>query len=433
MNKIFAVIRREFVERVRTKAFILSTFGLPILMVFVTVVPVLMMKGTDRTTNIAVIDATSDSVGTRIIAGLERPTFKEGGKPKYAIEHIAPTGDVTTLRDSLLKRTIRDAAEPLDGVLVLPEGVLSGGQAEYFGTNVGSLESMGDLQRILSSTIVGTRLERAGVDAGLVTAAMRPASLKSTKVSKGMATGESGEASFILAYLMGFMLYISVVLFGQQTMMSVIEEKTSRIMEILASSLRPFEMLMGKVLGVGSVGLLQMSIWGGTIFLVGRNRAVLANLFNVPVETMQQMPLPNIPTELLIVFLTYFALGFLLFGALFAAVGSMVNSTQEAQQAVSGVVMLIMVGFFGVFAVIKDPSGGLGTILSMIPFTAPFVMPVRWSMAAVPPAELAISLGIMIAGLLAVVWLAGRIYRTGILMYGKKPSLREVWRWVRAG
>ncbi len=133
------------------------------------------------------------------------------------------------------------------------------------------------------------------------------------------------------------------------------------------------------------------------------------------------------------VFLTYFALGFLLFGAVFAAVGSMVNSTQEAQQAISGVIMVIMVGFFGVFAVIKDPSGGLGTVLSLIPFTAPFVMPVRWSMAAVPLPELALSLVIMVAALLGVVWVAGRIYRTGILMYGKKPTLREVFRWVRAG
>ena len=214
---------------------------------------------------------------------------------------------------------------------------------------------------------------------------------------------------------------------------AVIEEKTSRIMEILASSLRPFQMLLGKVIGVGAVGLLQMSIWVGTVFMVGQNRTVLAGILKVPVETMQAMPIPSIPTDLLVVFLTYFALGFLLFGAVFAAVGSMVNSTQEAQQAISGVVMVIMVGFFGVFAVIKDPSGGLGTVLSLIPFTAPFVMPVRWSMAAVPLPELAISLTIMVGALLGVVWVAGRIYRTGILMYGKKPTLREVFRWVRAG
>ncbi|MBK7594970.1 MAG: ABC transporter permease [Gemmatimonadetes bacterium] len=433
MNKIFAVVRREFIERVRTRAFLLATLGLPLLMVFAMTVPALMMRGTDRTTRIAVIDGTADSTGVQIVAALGKPTFKDGTRAKYAIEHITLAGDPTAKRDSLLQRTSRDVAEPLDGVMILPENTLAAGKVAYFGTNVSSFETMGELERLISSVVVGTRLERAGVDAGVVTAAMRPADMKTTKVADGKPTGESGAASFLLAYIMGFLLYISVVLFGQQTMMSVIEEKTSRIMEILASSLRPFQMLLGKVIGVGAVGLLQMSIWVGTVFVVGQNRAVLAGLLKVPVETMQTLPIPSIPTDLLVVFLTYFALGFLLFGAVFAAVGSMVNSTQEAQQAISGVIMVIMVGFFGVFAVIKDPSGGLGTVLSLIPFTAPFVMPVRWSMAAVPLPELALSLVIMVAALLGVVWVAGRIYRTGILMYGKKPTLREVFRWVRAG
>jgi ABC-2 type transport system permease protein len=433
MNKIYAVIRREFIERVRTKAFILATLGLPLLMVFAMVVPAMMMKGTDRTTRVAVIDATSDGTGAAIVAALQKPTFKDGARPKYAIEHVQRGGDVTPARDSLLLRTSREVAEPLDGVLILPENTLAAGQVDYFGTNVSSFETMGELRRAVSSVVVGTRLERAGVDAGVVAAATRPADMNTIKVSDGKPTGESGEASFLLAYVMGFLLYISVVLFGQQTMMSVIEEKTSRIMEILASSLRPFQMLLGKVLGVGAVGLLQMGIWVGTVYMVGQNRTVLAGLLKVPVETMQAMPIPSIPTDLLVVFLTYFGLGFLLFGALFAAVGSMVNSTQEAQQAISGVIMVIMVGFFGVFAVIKDPSGGLGTTLSLIPFTAPFVMPVRWSMSSVPLPQLALSLVIMVASLLGVVWVAGRIYRTGILMYGKKPTLREVFRWVRAG
>jgi len=433
VNKIFAVIRREFIERVRTKAFILATLGLPLLMVFAMVVPAMMMKGTDRTTRVAVIDATSDGTGAAIVSALQKPTFKDGTRPKYAIEHVQRGGDVTPARDSLLLRTSREVAEPLDGVMILPENTLAAGQVDYFGTNVSSFETMGELRRAVSSVVVGTRLERAGVDAGVVAAATRPAELTTIKVSDGKPTGESGEASFLLAYVMGFLLYISVVLFGQQTMMSVIEEKTSRIMEILASSLRPFQMLLGKVLGVGAVGLLQMGIWVGTVYVVGQNRTVLAGLLKVPVETMQAMPIPSIPTDLLVVFLTYFGLGFLLFGALFAAVGSMVNSTQEAQQAISGVIMVIMVGFFGVFAVIKDPSGGLGTTLSLIPFTAPFVMPVRWSMSSVPLPQLALSLVIMVASLLGVVWVAGRIYRTGILMYGKKPTLREVFRWVRAG
>jgi ABC-2 type transport system permease protein len=215
-------------------------------------------------------------------------------------------------------------------------------------------------------------------------------------------------------------------------MLSVIEEKNSRIMEILASSLRPFQMLMGKVLGVGAVGILQMGIWGGTIYLLGQNRDRIASLFNLPADAMAQLPIPTLPTDLLIVFMVYFALGFLVFGALYAAVGAMVNSTQEAQQAATGVTMLIMVGFFGMFAVIKDPNGSVGSVMSLIPFTAPFVMPVRWSMSSVPITDLALSLAAMVVGLLLVVWLAGKIYRTGILMYGKKPSLREVFRWIRS-
>ncbi len=435
MKKVFAIIRREFIERVRTKAFLLSTFGLPVLMVLMMVLPVLMMRGSDRTIRLVVVDATGEGdagVGTRIITALERPTIQKGEAPKYVVDRVVPVESVAASRDSLIGETSGEAADRLDGVLVLPAGTLVDGATEYYGTNVGSLETMSELERLVSGVVVSTRLEQSGVDPGVLARAMRQASMRTNKVSDGEVTGESGVASFFLAYVMGFMLYIAVLIFGQQTMMSVIEEKNSRIMEILASSLRPFQMLMGKVLGVGAVGILQMGIWGGTIYLLGQNRGQIARLFNLPADAMTQLPIPSVPTDLLVVFLLYFALGFLVFGALYAAVGAMVNSTQEAQQAATGVTMLIMVGFFGMFAVIKDPNGSVASVLSLIPFTAPFVMPVRWSMASVPLSQLALSLASMVAGLLVVVWVAGKIYRTGILMYGKKPSLREVFRWIRA-
>lgn len=436
MNKTVAIIRREFTERVRTKAFLLSTFGLPIFMVVLMVLPVLMMRGSDRTLRVAVVDATdggSSGVGTRVVEALERRTIKKGELPKYDVAHVEPgMRSVDEVRDSLIALTAGEGPGRFDGVLVLPAGTLLDGSTEYYGTNVGSMDAMGELEGTISNVVTSSRLEAAGVDASVVGRAMRSASMRTVKVSDGVVTGESGAASFLLAYIMGFLLYIAIILFGQQTMLSVIEEKNSRIMEILASSLRPFQMLMGKVLGVGAVGILQMSIWGGTVYVLGKNRGALAGLFGLPAEAMAAMPLPTFPTDLFIVFLLYFALGFLVYGALFAAVGAMVNSTQEAQQAATGVTMLIMVGFFGTFAVIKDPTSGLGAILSLIPFTAPFVMPVRWSMASVPVTQLAISLTVMVLGLMAVVWLAAKIYRTGILMYGKKPSLGEVVRWIRA-
>jgi ABC-2 type transport system permease protein len=216
-------------------------------------------------------------------------------------------------------------------------------------------------------------------------------------------------------------------------MTSVIEEKTSRIMEVLASSLTPFQMLLGKVIGVGLVGLTQMTIWGGSVFLVGSNKERIAGVFGVSADAMQSFPIPTMAPDLLAIFLVYFTLGFLLYGALYASIGSMVNTVQEAQQSAVFVTLVIMIGFFSVFALIKDPSGPMGVTMSFIPFFAPFVMPVRWSLASVPPTHLALSLALMVIGLLACVWLAGRIYRTGILMYGKKPTFRELFHWIRVG
>jgi len=289
------------------------------------------------------------------------------------------------------------------------------------------------LEGSLSKVLRQTRLARSGINPAIVAEALKGADLKTTKVSGGEATGESGTASFVIGYFMAFILYFSVVLYGQQTMMSVIEEKTSRIMEVLASSVRPFQMLLGKVLGVGSVGLLQMAIWGGTVYLVTSQRAQLAGLFHVSPDAMQQLPIPTMSAGLFAIFLAYFVLGFLLYGALYAAIGSMCNSTQDAQQYVAVLTPLLMISFFAVFAIFKDPTGGIGVPMSMVPFFSQIAMPVRWSLAAVPPAQLAISLTLGVLALLGVTWVASKIYRTGILMYGKKPTFGEVFRWIRQG
>lgn len=437
MQKIFAVVRREFVERVRTRAFLISTLLLPVLIIFMSVVPALMMKGGDRTTRVAIVDATTSGVGAQVEAALARQRF--GGKldslARYTILRVEAAGRVEPVRDSLVAATGFSRSErpdALDGVLVLTDSALDNGKVSYLGNNVGAFENMGALERTITQVFTTTRLAKSGVDPALVMGAMRPVDMQTTKVSDGKTTGQSGEASFLIAYVMGFILYLSIILYGQQTMTSVIEEKTSRIMEVLASSLTPFQMLLGKVLGVGLTGLTQMAIWGGSVYLVSSKRELLASVFHVSADAIRSMPIPSMPPDLLLIFLLYFALGFLLYGALYAAIGSMCNTIQETQQYATFVTILIMVGFFSVFALIKDPTGGLGVTMSFIPFFAPFVMPVRWSLASVPVAQLAASLASMVLVLLGCVWLAGRIYRTGILMYGKKPSWGELWRWIRA-
>lgn len=438
MKKIWAIVRRELVERVRTRAFIISTFLLPVLLVAMMVLPALLMTGTERTRRIAIVDGTTDGLGAQLQAGLASRTFSKDGQQRlrYDVTLIRAPDRVEPVRDSLVTMTgfSRDAMpSTFDGVLVITDGTVTTGEATYLGGDAGSLEGVGELQRALSNILMQTRLDRAGVDPAIVGQALVPADIDSRKVTDGKLTGESGEASFILAYAMGFMLYFGIFLYGQQTATSVIEEKNSRIMEVLASSLTPFQMLLGKIVGVGLTGLLQLGIWGGVLFLASSQRTRLAELFGVDPTAMTAIPIPSFPPDLLVIFLLYFALGFLIYGALFAAVGSMVNTVQEMQQFIFPVMMLVIIAFFGMFAVLKDPTAGIGVTFSFVPFFAPIVMPVRWSMTSVPIGELVLSLGGMVVGVLAVAWLAGRIYRTGILMYGKKPSIGEVFRWIKAG
>lgn len=437
MNKVFAVIRREFIERVRTKAFLIGTFLFPVLMIFFMVMPALMMSGGTRTQRIAIVDGTSDGLGAKVEASLLAMTYTKGPDtlPHFGVNRVAvEPARMAAVRDSLVAMSgfsPKDRPDGLDGVLVLTSDVLVDGKVSYFGGNVGSFEAMGRMESAINTAVRTARLQNAGVDPAILGNALRSTQFTATKVSEGKSTGESGEAAFILAYAMGFILYIALILYGQQTAMSVIDEKSSRIMEVLASSLKPFQMLLGKVLGVGAVGLLQLGIYAVVAFLATTQRARIAGWFGADPSALQSIPMPSLPPDLLLIFLAYFVLGFLLYGALFAAVGSMVNSPQEMQQFVMPVTMLMVVGFFGVFAAIRDPNAGMAVTLSFIPFFSPMVMPVRWSMAAVPLGHLLLSLALLVAGVLAVAWLAGRIYRTGILMYGKKPTMGEVLRWVK--
>ncbi len=436
MSKVFAVIEREIVSRVRTRAFVLTTLLLPLLMAAMLVLPALMMQGSDRTMQLALVDGTTGDFGPRIEEALrqQRIGTDSAAIPRYAVLRLPVVTSVEALRDSLVQSTgLARAAgrESFDGVLVVTDSALLTGQMEYLGDNVGSFEAMGRLEGALRQVLMVARLQKAGIDPAVVAGAMSAVKLRTTKVTDGKVTGASGADSFILAYVMGFLLYLGVMLYGQQTATSVVEEKNSRIMEILASSLTPFQMLLGKVLGVGLTGLLQMGIWGGTAFLLTQQRVALAGLFGVDPAAIQTLPIPVMAPDLLVIFLGYFLLGFLLYGALYAGIGALCNTVQEVQQSSMPVMMLIMVGFFAVFALLSDPSGGLGRVMSLIPFFAPLVMPVRYSLVAVPPLELALSLALTVAAILCAAWLAGRIYRTGILMYGKRPGLREVLRWVR--
>lgn len=438
MHKVWAVIRREFLERVRTRAFIFGTVLFPVLMVGITILPAWLASRETAPKRIAVVDATEGAAGAQVADALGN--VRRGGSPgaigaaRYTITRVSASPDrLDAVRDSLIAFTglQERGADGFDGVLVMDEAAVASGRPTYYGVNVGSQTDMRRLETELQTALRFERLRRVGIDPIVAAPALRPVDLITKKVTDGKLSGESGGASFFLAYIMGFVLYFAMVLYGVQVMTAVIEEKSSRIAEVLASSLSPFQMMLGKVLGVGAVGLLQLGIWGGTAMLVTTYRGQLAKLMGLPAEAIAGAALPAFKPDLLAVFLLFFVLGFLLFSAAYAAVAAMCNSLQETQQANAPITMCIIAGFISVFALLNEPTGDMARILTLVPVLSPFVVPVRYSLTPIPPLELALSAILTFGLMLAVVWVAARIYRVGILMYGKRPGFREVIRWVR--
>ncbi len=419
MRKVWAVIRREFVERVRSKWFWISALLGPVFFGAMIVVPVLF-AGAGGSRRIAVVDGTTGAFGERVAAGLRH------GKIFRATRVPAGAGVVDSLTQLV-------GAKQLDGFLILTDAVVETGTAEYRASNVSSFRDVAELQDVLARLAMAARLERQGVDPALVGRAQLRISLETKKISGSTTTGESAAQSFALAYVMGVVLFLVITIYGVNVMGSVVEEKTTRIVEVLVSSLRPFQLMMGKVLGVGAVSLFQFVLWGlGAKLLLSQRRALLADLGGVE-EARQVFQMPHLSAATLGVFLSYFLGGFFLYSAMYAAVGAMSSNEQEARQAQQPVMFLLLVAYVSMFGLTNNPESTYAVTLSLIPFTAPIAMPVRWAASTVPAGELGASLGLLAAGIVAVTWMAARIYRVGILMTGKRPNVRELVRWVRAG
>jgi ABC-2 type transport system permease protein len=437
MHKLFAVIRREFMVRVHTRAFVISTILGPVLMGFLFVFPMLLESRDRAPKRVVVLDAASGEFGARVTDALAAARRGDGpnATPRYEVMRVqAGVGNLASL-DSLIALTGAKSDVPgaIVGLVLVTDSVIDTGRLHYFGSNVGSLSEMGDLQRTIRQAVIAERLGREGVDPSVLARATAPVSLETSRVSNGQLSGESGESSFILAYVMSFLLYLALLLYGTQVMGSVVEEKSNRIMEVLVSSLSPFELMFGKVVGVGSVALLQLGIWTGSAKLLTSQRAAIAGLLGASSTDAMSMPIPTISGTLLAVYLTFFVLGFFLYSAAYAAVAATVSTQQEAQQAAMPVSLCIVAGLMLMFGLLDEPNGTLARTMSLIPLFAPFVTPVRYSLSPLPLSEVLASAGVTALGVVAVAWVAGRIYRVGILMYGKRASIAEIFRWIRTG
>lgn len=425
MRKIWVVLRREFVSRVRTKWFAVSTVLGPVIMAVFVFLPMMMASGGGRERSIAVLDATTTGFGARVTEALNGRAPIAASRLEVELPHLED------MADSLAGAVGR---KELDGFLMVTDQTIADGRAEYRGSNAAAQLDMEIMERFTAQALLAERLSGLGVDPEKVTQASSiPLDLHTVTIRGGEATEQSGETTFFLAYFMWFLLYMAILLYGVQVLGAVVEEKTTRIVEVLVSSLRPFELLAGKVIGVGAVGLFQLLIWAVTARLLLTQRTALGRMMGIE-GSAQAFPLPEVPLSTIVVLLVYFVLGYFLYAAMFAAVAAMSSSEAEARQAQAPVTLFYAIpAVVSLMAMLTAPDGGLFIALTLIPLSSPISMPGRWVVSDVPLWELGGSVLLLILGLVLVTWIAGRIYRVGILMYGKRPSPRELWRWVRAG
>ena len=425
MSKTWVVIRREFLTRVRTKCFVVATVLGPVLMATMILLPMLMATSGGGERTIAVLDATGTGFGDRLTQILNEPTV-----PVTANRIEVAVADLEVVAESLARVV---GEKEIDGFLVLTSETISAGVGEYRGANATSQIDMEVLQRVLRESVLAERLRLVGVDPALVAQAQtRSGALRTVTIRDGQATEQSGGATFALAYLMWFLLYMAILLYGVQVLGAVVEEKSTRIVEVLISSLRPFELLAGKVIGVGAVGLFQLLIWAVAARLLLTQRERLFELAGVDQSVASAFTMPEVSVSTIVVFLVYFVLGFFLYAAVFAAVAAMSNTEAEARQAQAPVTMLYAIpAIVSLMAMMTEPDGGLFVALTMIPLSSPIAMPGRWVVSDVPMSELFLSVALLVLSLGLVTWVAGRIFRIGILMHGKRPSPKEIWRWIR--
>ncbi len=420
LNRIFAIIRREYLESIRTKAFWISTLFVPVLMGGMMIIPAwLAARGAGEYT-VAVLDL-SGRFFEPVDDEIQSSSLADSESFSVTLIRQPPGGDPEAARERV-KSQVQD--QEFDGMLVIPSTLPDEGRPEYVAPNVSTFRLLEVLERSVNNVMVADRLTAAGLDPEAVKDLTKRVNLETLKLGKGGEETRDQGQSFFLAYIFVMIIYMTVLIYGMYVMRGVLEEKASHIVEVVVSTVKPFELMLGKILGIGAVGLTQFVIW---VALVG----VLTTQGAVSALGMSGMELPDLPAQLLAFFVIYFVLGFLLYGTLYAAVGAAFDSEREAQNFQFFVVMPLIIPLMLMFQVINQPNSPLSVGLSLFPFFTPILMFLRMTLTEVPAIQLAASVFIMVATIFGCIWIVAKIYRVGILMHGSKPKLKDLWRWVR--
>jgi ABC-2 type transport system permease protein len=422
MRKLWLIWKREYLARVRTKAFVISTVFLPVLFIGIIGVSVLLSgQQQGRTPRIAIADWT----------GHLAPAIRDHLLPKNSdakpVCEIVKTLDGPSLKSDVAIQLRAEARQDkLEGFLIIPADALAGGAAELHTRNPGDFQLTNSIHRAVNEAVVESRLTERGIEIHDFNEIIKDVDVKLVRITAGGESVEKGQ-TFVAAVIMAAILYTTLLMYGVFTMRSVLEEKTTRVMEILVSSARPSQILAAKILALASVAFTQYLIWILSASLFGAtSRAVMAR-----VSPAGKIPPVEIPGSTLAFLVVFFLAGYLLYASMYAAVGSIVSSEEEAQQLQWPVTLPLVVSILLFNVVVQNPNSNLSILLSMVPFLSPVLMVFRIALQTPPLWQILLSLGILVATAAGIVYGSAKIYRVGILMYGKRPSLIEVFRWLR--
>lgn len=428
MEKTFIIIMREYMQRLRTTGFLIGTIATPMLLVGVSLIPAMLSeKGEqrvfvfDESGDPALFGAIKKSIESSSVTAQTSQVVgnKQNFLTRYTLsqEVAAPGQDIDELR---LAHYAKNRQEKY-AYIVLRRGSLEGVEPEYYAENISDF-SLQILSRSISSAIIERRVVHAGFEPGKIEQYLKPVEMKKIKMGPDGETRDS-EQSTMVALVMLLAIYFTLGTYGTSVMRGVVEEKRTRIVEVIVSSVRPFEMMMGKIIGIGLVGLTQCLIWALS--------AVILTTLGVAYFAGRGLRLSAMSYSLWVYFVIYFMLGYFLFATLYAMVGSLVSNEQDQQQFQFPVTMLNALSVMLFWVVMKDPNGQQAVVLSMIPFFSPTLMILRLSISTPPAWQILLSIALMIASILTLIWVAAKIYRVGIFMHGKRPSLIEIGRWLR--
>jgi ABC-2 type transport system permease protein len=426
MRNVWTLLQREYLERVRTRSFVIFTLVMPAFMAGSVLVPTKLAEMNSGGERHLVLVVNNPQIATAVTQELANAKTSKSQRSTPDENPLLPTTYViqvdttpTEAERNLLRQQVSDGK--ITGFLWLTDEALQQRSITYSTKEAADFGQSVELRNAVRTAIMKQHLLEKGISGPEVDSMLTPIEFKTVRTEKGK-EGASGITVFATAFAMVMLLYVVVMIYGIAVMRSVIEEKSTRILEVLLSSVTAKELLAGKILGVGAVGLTQILIW-----------VTCAALFSVPGLIAAKPFLGDVHVPIIgtIAFAVFFLLGYLLYSSMYAAIGSMVNTDQEAQQMQWPAMIPIILAIFMMNPVLQHPNSPLSFWLSMVPFFAPILMLVRVLIEQPPAWQLALCIGLMLVTVYGLLLLSSRIYRVGILMYGKRTTLAELRRWLR--